>query len=136
MLIYENGVVIQAGAEAGAQIKHVYDALSTTYLGIKDTNVLTPDDCNDAISAIDSAMQIVSAQRSDFGAYHNRMEHAYNNNKNIAENTLAAESQIRDTDMALTMVEYSNLNILQQAGQSMLANANSSQQAILHLLQS
>lgn len=131
-----SGVVIQAGAEADAKIKLAYDALSTTYLGIQDTNVLTPDDCYAAISAIDNAMQIVSAQRSDFGAYQNRMEHAYNNNKNIEENTQAAESQIRDTNMALTMVEFSNLNILQQAGQSMLAQANSSQQAILHLLQS
>lgn len=130
------GIIIQAGPEAPDDILITYDALSTIYLGIDNTSVLTEADCDAALADIKAAMQVVNAQRADFGAYQNRLEHAYNNNKNIEENTQYAESQIRDTDMASTMVEYSNLNILQQAGQAMLANANSSQQAIIQLVQS
>ena len=78
---------------------------------------------------------MVSTQRSDFGAYQNRLEHAVNANENTEENTQAAESVIRDTDMAKTMVEYSNFNILLQAGQAMLSQANQSNQAVLSLLQ-
>ena len=71
---------------------------------------------------------------SDFGAYQNRLEHAYKSNKNVVENTQASESRIRDTDMAQKMVEYSNQNILLQAGQAMMAQANQSRQGILTLL--
>ena len=71
---------------------------------------------------------------SDFGAYQNRLEYAYKSNKNVVENTQASESRIRDTDMAQKMVEYSNQNILLQAGQAMMAQANQSRQGILTLL--
>ena len=80
---------------------------------------------------VKSALQTVSKQRSDLGAVQNRLEHTINNLDNVVENTTAAESQIRDTDMATEMVRYSNNNILQQAGQSMLAQAN---QGVLSLL--
>lgn len=73
--------------------------------------------------------------RSYFGASQNRLEHAYANNKNTEENTTAAESRIRDTDMATEMVDFSKNNILAQVGQSMLAQANQSTQGILSLLQ-
>ena len=83
---------------------------------------------------IKSALQTVSKQRSDLGAVQNRLEHTIKNLDNIVENTTAAESQIRDTDMATEMVKYSNNNILTQAGQAMLAQANQSNQGVLSLL--
>ncbi len=81
-----------------------------------------------------SAIQDVSEQRSDLGAIQNRLEHTINNLDNVVENTTSAESQIRDTDMASEMVKYSNNNILAQAGQAMLAQANQSNQGVLSLL--
>ena len=81
-----------------------------------------------------SAVKTVSQQRSDLGAVQNRLEHTIKNLDNVVENTSAAESQIRDTDMATEMVKYSNNNILMQAGQSMLAQANQSNQGVLSLL--
>lgn len=88
----------------------------------------------DAIGVIADAIKKVSAQRSGLGAIQNRLEHTINNLDNIAENTTSAESAIRDTDMATEMVKYSNANILAQAGQSMLAQANQSNQGVLSLL--
>ena len=87
-----------------------------------------------AIDEVKVALQIVSKQRSDFGAYQNRLEHAYNINKNVEENTQASESVIRDTDIAEMMMEYSVNNILMQAGTSMLTQANQSKQSVLELL--
>ena len=81
------------------------------------------------------AVKVVSQQRSDLGAVQNRLEHTINNLDNVVENTTAAESQIRDTDMASEMVRYSNNNILAQAGQAMLAQANQANQGVLSLLQ-
>jgi flagellin len=88
-----------------------------------------------AIDIVAEALQKVSAQRSSLGAIQNRLEHTINNLDNIVENTTAAESAIRDTDMATEMVRYSNNNILAQAGQSMLAQANQATQGVLSLLQ-
>lgn len=127
---------VQAGAEANQHINIIYDSLSLLYLKMEDTNVLTVDDCDKAIDTINNAIREISLQRSDFGAYQNRLEHAYDSNKNVEENTTASESTIRDTDMAATMVEYSNHNILLQAGQAMMAQANQSRQGILTLLNS
>jgi flagellin len=90
---------------------------------------------NDSITAIQEAINRVSSQRSALGALQNRLEHTIANLDNVAENTQAAESRIRDTDMASEMVEYSKNNILAQAGQSMLAQANQSTQGVLSLLQ-
>ncbi len=86
------------------------------------------------VSTIKFALKSVSKQRSDLGAIQNRLEHTVNNLKNVVENTTAAESAIRDTDMATEMVRYSNNNILAQAGQAMLAQANQSNQGVLSLL--
>lgn len=90
---------------------------------------------NNSITAIQNAINSVSSQRSALGALQNRLEHTIANLDNVAENTQSAESRIRDTDMASEMVEYSKNNILAQAGQSMLAQANQSTQGVLSLLQ-
>ena len=87
-----------------------------------------------AITSIKNALSSVSSQRADLGAIQNRLEHTIKNLDNIAENTTAAESQIRDTDMASEMVAYSNNQILAQAGTSMLAQANQSNQNVLSIL--
>ena len=84
---------------------------------------------------IQNAIKKVSDQRSQLGAIQNRLEHTVNNLDNIAENTQTAESRIRDTDMASEMVQYSATSIIQQAGQSMLAQANSQTQGVLSLIQ-
>ena len=98
------------------------------------STVATTKDFNSLNAFIKGALQIVSSQRSDLGAIQNRLEHTINNLDNVVENTQAAESQIRDTDMATQMVTYSNNNILQQAGTSMLSQANQSNQLALSLL--
>ncbi len=126
---------VQAGPDADQRIDIVYDALSLYELGMTDTKVLTREDANEAINDVKDALAIINKQRSDFGAYQNRLEHAYRSNKNIEENTQAAESRIRDTDMAKTMVDYSNQNILAQAGQAMLVQANNNRDGLLQLLQ-
>ena len=126
---------IHSGSETSDKINFEYDCLRLRTLGLSDTNVQTQENALKAIDEVSSAINIISAQRSLFGAYQNRMEHAYNINKNTSENTQAAESQIRDTDMAQEMVHFSNTNILEQAGQSMLAQANQANQGILSLLQ-
>ena len=108
------------------------DKLKSTSVGIVDE---TGDNATDAIDVIADALQKVSTQRSALGAVQNRLEHTIKNLDNIVENTTSAESQIRDTDMATEMVKYSNANILAQAGQSMLAQANQSTQGVLSLLQ-
>ena len=113
------------------------DAMDAAGLGVKGLNV-SDDSGNSATYAIDAiadAISKVSAQRSALGAVQNRLEHTIANLDNIVENTTAAESRIRDTDMAEEMVEYSKNNILAQAGQSMLAQANQSTQGVLSLLQ-
>lgn len=126
---------VQAGTEGGQHIDIKYEALSTIALGMGDTNTRTIESASRAINEVKGALQIVSEQRSDFGAYQNRLEHAQNINANVEENTQSAESLIRDADIADTMMEYSINNILMQAGTSMLTQANQSNQSILELLQ-
>ena len=112
------------------------DCIDAAGLGIKGINVLdnSGTSATYAIDAIADAVAKVSAQRSALGAVQNRLEHTINNLDNVVENTTSAESQIRDTDMATQMVEYSKNNILAQAGQSMLAQANQANQGVLSLL--
>jgi len=111
--------------------------LSARGLGINGLRVDggTAKDATAAIDVIADALQMVSDQRAALGAVQNRLEHTIANLDNVVENTTSAESQIRDTDMATEMVRYSNNNILAQAGQSMLAQANQSNQGVLSLLQ-
>ena len=99
------------------------------------TTIMKAKDFASLNAFVKSALITVSKQRSDLGAVQNRLEHTIKNLDNVVENTTSAESQIRDTDMATEMVRYSNNNILTQAGQSMLAQANQSNQGVLSLLQ-
>ena len=113
------------------------ETMNSAYLGIKDLNVKdsTGNAATYAIDAIADAVAKVSEQRSALGAVQNRLEHTIDNLDNVVENTTSAESRIRDTDMAEEMVNYSKNSILQQAGQSMLAQANQANQGVLSLLQ-
>lgn len=111
------------------------ESMSATGIGVKGLKVDTEDDATAAIDRISEAIQKVSSQRSTLGAAQNRLEHTIANLDNVVENTTSAESRIRDTDMAQEMVNYSKNNILAQAGQSMLAQANQSNQGVLSLLQ-
>ena len=102
--------------------------------GVDGLDVTDHANARDAMDAIQDAIKYVSEQRSSLGAYQNRLEHTIANLDNVVENTTAAESRIRDTDMASEMVEFSKNNILAQAGQSMLAQANAANQGVLSLL--
>ena len=132
---------VGADADMTNKISVNIETMNSAYLGIKDLNVVDNKDVSPgaqatyAIDAIADAIQKVSDQRSALGAVQNRLEHTIKNLDNVVENTTAAESQIRDTDMASTMVEYTKNNILMQAGQSMLAQANQSTQGVMSLLQ-
>ena len=137
-LIGELELNLHVGADATIhnQISIKLDAMNAAGLGVSNLKVDGTDDENalDAIATIKEAIQKVSTQRSALGAVQNRLEHTIANLDNVVENTTAAESQIRDTDMATEMVKYSNNNILAQAGQAMLAQANQANQGVLSLL--
>ena len=127
---------VGADADMTNKITVRIDTMSTSGLGIRGLNVKDDSGASAtyAIDAIAEAVAKVSAQRSLLGAVQNRLEHTINNLDNVVENTTAAESQIRDTDMATEMVKYSNNNILAQAGQSMLTQSNQANQGVLSLL--
>jgi flagellin len=143
------GKNLQVGAESAQGIKISIDNMnvSTIYSGASgldsfhnksagdiSTTTYVADDFHKLNQGTKDALTKVSRQRSDLGAVQNRLEHTIKNLDNVVENTQAAESAIRDTDMATEMVRYSNNNILAQAGQSMLAQANQSNQGVLSLL--
>lgn len=130
-------IIIQAGASAGKhnEIEIKLPNLTTAVLGIRGLNVSTDNAAKNAIQPIEKALAYVSAERSKFGAYQNRMEHTIKNLDNVVENTQAAESKIRDTDMASEMVQLTKNNILIQAGEAMMSQANQSTQGVLSLLQ-
>ncbi|MFR2604148.1 MAG: flagellin [Waltera sp.] len=128
---------VGADATSNNQITVKLEAMSAKGLGVNGLKVDGTDDTNakNAIETIKESIQKVSTRRSALGAVQNRLEHTISNLDNVVENTTSAESQIRDTDMATEMVKYSNNNILAQAGQAMLAQANQSNQGVLSLLQ-
>ena len=128
---------VGADADMTNKITVDIDTMNSANLGIKGLNVTDKNGtaATYAIDAISDAISKVSSQRSALGAVQNRLEHTIDNLDNISENTSSAESRIRDTDMAKEMVNYSKNNILAQAGQSMLAQANQSNQGVLSLLQ-
>lgn len=128
-------IALQIGAEAGQHMDIDLPSISTGALGIANVNLSTQAGADSAIASFKSALHYVSEERSRMGAYQNRLEHTIKNLDNVVENTQSAESVIRDTDMATMMVEYSNLNILTQAGQAMMAQANQMNQGVLQLLQ-
>ena len=127
---------VGADADESNKIALTIDAMDSTSLGVSGINVVdnTGAKATYAIDSIADAIAKVSAQRSELGAIQNRLEHTIANLDNVVENTTAAESQIRDTDMAEQMVDYSKNNILMQAGQSMLTQANQATQGVLSLL--
>ena len=129
---------LQVGADTTEENKISVDiqSMSAKSLGINKVSVTGTDSTNadEAVNTIADAIAQVSKQRSALGAIQNRLEHTINNLDNVVENTTSAEAAIRDTDMASEMVKYSNNNILAQAGQAMLAQANQSNQGVLSLL--
>ena len=131
------GLHVGADADETNKITFTIDSMTAAGLGVKGLNLVdtTGAKATYAINTIAEAISKVSAQRSSLGAIQNRLEHTINNLDNVVENTTSAESQIRDTDMAEEMVEYSKNNILAQAGQSMLAQANQATQGVMSLLQ-
>jgi flagellin len=131
----QSGKLLQVGANMGETMKITISGTSLKKLGLTSVSVKTGKLASAAIGAIQSAIKNVSAQRSLLGAVQNRLEYTINNLENYSENLTAAESQIRDTDMASEMVNFSKNQILQQAAQSMLAQANQSNQGVLSLLQ-
>ena len=132
-----SGKLLQVGSLNGQTISITITSMNASGIGINTTNnkVGTNSEAGKAMSVFQAAISKVSTMRSALGALQNRLEHTVANLDNVAENTQSAESRIRDTDMAEEMVEYSKNNILAQAGQSMLAQANQSTQGVLSLLQ-
>lgn len=130
-----DSIMLQVGSESGNQLEVNLFSIGTKSLGLYNANVLTQESASDAISSAKNALGLVSSIRSYYGATQNRLEHTIKNLDNVVENTTAAESAIRDTDMAKEMVSMSMLNILEQAGVSMMAQANQANQTVLSLLQ-
>ena len=126
---------IQASSAQDDGFYVTINRINSDTIGVKDLDVTTADHAREGIDTVISAQQIISEERTNIGAQQNRLEHSYNNNRNIEENTTASESRIRDTDMASEMVKYANNNILAQAGQAILSQANQTNQAVLSLLQ-
>ncbi len=134
---FSTGKMLQVGAVAKENMSISIAAMTATKLGLtaNSTQVDNHANASSAMSYITSAIKQVSAARSLLGAKQNRLNYTINNLENYSENLTSAESQIRDTDMASEMTNYTKNNILQQAAQSMLAQANQSTQGVLSLLQ-
>ena len=131
-----NQMKLQVGALSGQSIDFSIANMCATKIGLKETlSVSTFTKAGSYTKSVQDAIEVVSKQRSAMGAIQNRLEHTIANLDTTSENTQSAESRIRDTDMASEMVTYSKNNILAQAGQSMLAQANQSTQGVLSLLQ-
>ncbi len=126
---------LQVGANSGENMKISIASMSASKIGVASLNMSSHASASNAMKAVTSAVKMVSAARSKLGAVQNRLDYTINNLENYSENLTSAESNIRDTDMAKEMVNYSKNNILQQAAQSMLAQANQSNQGVLSLLQ-
>ena len=131
-----NQMKLQVGALSGQSIDFSIANMCASKIGLKnDLSVSTFTKAGSYMKSVQDAIEVVSKQRSAMGAIQNRLEHTIANLDTTSENTQSAESRIRDTDMASEMVTYSKNNILAQAGQSMLAQANQSTQGVLSLLQ-
>ncbi len=132
-------VSLQVGSEsaAGNQIEITIASMDSTSMGVGAAAAKVSDvaSAKTTIGLVKTAIKSLNNQRADLGAIQNRLEHTINNLDNVVENTTAAESRVRDTDMASEMVKYSNNQILAQAGQAMLAQSNQANQGVLSLLQ-
>lgn len=130
----DGSATFQIGANTGQNIQLSIEDMGTSALGVKDLKISTQTQANVAIKVIDAAIQKVSSERSKLGAVQNRLEHTINNLGTASENLSAAESRIRDVDMAKEMMEFTKNNILTQAAQAMLAQSNALPQGVLQLL--
>ena len=136
-----NGITFQVGANEGQEINVKIADMSADVIGttggtmVNAVDISTQDGASAAITVLDDAIKMVSTQRSALGAIQNRLEHTIDNLDTSAENLQTSESRIRDVDMAEEMVTYTKNNILQQAAQSMLAQANQTTAGVLSLLQ-
>lgn len=128
-------IILQIGSEAGQEMAIDLSSISTKSLGIVNVDVREVSGAMKAITSFKNALSYVSEERTRMGAYQKRLEHTVKNLDNVIENTQAAESVIRDADMASLMVKHANDNILAQVGQSVLAQANQMNQNVLQLLQ-
>jgi len=130
-----NDMTFQTGANENDTLSIQIGNMSSEGLSVKSSSVSSRENASSAISTVDGALNVVSTQRSKLGALQNRLEHKINNLDTSAENLQAAESRIRDIDMAQEMTQYTQTSILVQAATSMLAQANSAPQSVLSLLQ-
>ncbi|NLX71091.1 MAG: flagellin Hag [Clostridiales bacterium] len=132
-----SALIFQIGANQSQQLEFTIASMNASALSVSGFNVAsftTTASINTALSSLDAAITKVSGERSKLGATQNRLEHTRKNLDNAAENLTAAESRIRDVDMAKEMMEFTKMNILSQAAQAMLAQANLQPQAVLQLL--
>ena len=129
-----SSVILQVGPTASQVLTVAVSRLNASNLGISNISVLSVSSANSAITVLNTAIDKVSKHRAKLGAAQNRLEHTINNLKVTSENMTAAESRIRDTDMAKEIAAFTKNNILNQAAQSMLAQANQQPQGVLSLL--
>ena len=129
-----SNITVQIGPTSGETLEITAAKMDAASLGVSAISVSTVSDSNAAITAINKAINTVSTHRAKLGASQNRLEHTINNLKTTSENMTAAESRIRDTDMAKEMAAFTKNNILNQAAQSMLSQANQQPQGVLSLL--
>ena len=130
-----NDKKLQVGAMEGEEMAITISTINANTLSVDNLDMSSHDNAKAAMTAVTGAIKTVSATRSNLGAIQNRLDYTINNLENYSENLTSAESGIRDTDMATEMVAYSKNNILQQAAQSMLAQANQSTQGVMNFLQ-
>lgn len=133
--VIDKSVKFHIGANAGQSTDLSINNMSAISLGVDSLNLTTQAGANVAIDDIDTALNTVSSERAKLGAVQNRLEHTINNLGTTSENLTASESRIRDVDMAKEMMEFTKNNILSQAAQAMLAQANQQPQSVLQLLQ-
>ncbi|MCM3623101.1 flagellin [Brevibacillus borstelensis] len=134
VVVMNNSLTMQIGANEGQTMNIGISDMSAKALGVAGVDVTSAAGAQSAITTLDNALKQVSSERSKLGAYQNRLEHTINNLNTSSENLTAAESRIRDTDMAKEMMEQTKNNILAQAAQAMLAQANQQPQGVLQLL--
>lgn len=135
MYKYEDGErILQVGSNTNQIVALEQPWIDASRLGLSALNLTTQEGAEASIQLNDYALEILNNERSKMGALYNRLEHAYANDMNGSENMQASESLIRDANLADEMVQFSSINIIQQAAQSMLAQSNSSQEGILPLL--
>lgn len=134
VVVTQNALTAQIGANADQNISISISSMSSSDLGIAGLDLTSQSGANSAISLVDNAIKSVSGERSKLGSVQNRLEHTINNLSVGAENLQAAESRVRDVDMAKEMMSFTKNNILNQAAQAMMAQANQQPQAVLQLL--